>query len=102
MVIARIWHGVIPKSKHTDYLAYLKKTGMKDYLSTPGNVGASILARDDGDTTELVIISLWKSMEAIKAFAGEDTERARYYPEDSEYLLELEPTAKHYEVEFEL
>jgi len=37
-------------------------------------------------------------MDAIRIFAGEDVERAHYYPEDREYLLELEPTVTHYEV----
>ena len=37
-------------------------------------------------------------MDAIRAFAGEEVERARYYPEDRDYLLELEPTITHYEV----
>lgn len=36
---------------------------------------------------------------AIRAFAGEDAEKARYYPEDTDFLLELEPTVTHYEVE---
>src|SRR5256885_10813478 len=31
-------------------------------------------------------------------FAGDDVERAHYYPEDRDYLLELEPTVTHYEV----
>ncbi len=44
------------------------------------------------------MISLWESEEAIRAFAGDDLERARYYPEDAEYLLELEPRCTHYEV----
>ena len=39
-----------------------------------------------------------ESHEAIRAFAGEDLEKARYYPEDADYLLELEPTVTHYEV----
>ena len=34
---------------------------------------------------------------AVRAFAGEDVEKARYYEEDSKYLLEFEPTVKHYE-----
>ena len=44
------------------------------------------------------MISLWESYEAIKAFAGDDIDRARYYPEDADFLIELEPKVKHYEV----
>ena len=46
------------------------------------------------------MISLWDSREAIVRFAGEDIERARYYSKDKDFLLELEPTIKHYEVMF--
>ena len=31
-------------------------------------------------------------------FAGEDTERSRYYPEDEQFLLEMEPLVRHYDV----
>ncbi len=34
----------------------------------------------------------------IRAFAGDDLERAKYYREETDHLLELEPTVKHYEV----
>ena len=33
-----------------------------------------------------------------KGFRGPDPERARYYPEDEEYLLGFEPTVEHFEV----
>jgi len=42
--------------------------------------------------------NLWDSLDAIRAFASLDVERARYYPEDGVYLLELEPAVTHYEV----
>ena len=41
---------------------------------------------------------LWDSFEAIRRFAGEDYEKAHYYPEDREFLIELEPFVDHYEV----
>jgi hypothetical protein len=37
-------------------------------------------------------------MDAIRTFAGDGVEQAHYYPEDRDYLLELEPTVTHYEV----
>jgi hypothetical protein len=39
-------------------------------------------------------------MKAIRTFAGKDAEKARYYPEDNHYLLELEPKVKHYRIAF--
>jgi hypothetical protein len=44
------------------------------------------------------VISLWRDMDSIGAFAGEDPKRARYFPEDERYLLEMTPDVIHYEV----
>jgi hypothetical protein len=41
---------------------------------------------------------LWESFDAIRRFAGEDYEKAHYYPEDRDFLLELEPFVEHYDV----
>ncbi len=57
-----------------------------------------VLRRTVGGETHFLFISFWDSMDAIRTFAGNDAERAHYYPEDRDYLLELEPTVTHYEV----
>jgi hypothetical protein len=46
----------------------------------------------------VMFLSLWESLEAIKRFAGDDYEKARYYPDDKNFLIELEPTVSHYEI----
>jgi hypothetical protein len=57
-----------------------------------------VLRRIEGNVAHFSLISLWGSRDDIRAFAGNDIERARYYPEDAAYLLELEPNVTHYEV----
>lgn len=57
-----------------------------------------VLRRIEGDRAHFLLLTLWESEAAIKKFAGPDMERARYYPEDEEFLLELESTVMHYEV----
>lgn len=97
-MIARIWHGRTDTAKADAYLDILQRTGIPDYKATPGNLGAYILRRQEGDVTHFITFTFWESMGAIKAFAGEDVEMAKYYPEDQDYLLEFEPTVTHYEV----
>jgi len=99
-MIARTWHGAVPDAKADAYETYLQLTGIPDYETTPGNRGVFILRRSDGGVTNFLLITLWDSYEAIRAFAGDDPERARYYPEDTDYLLELEPSVIHYEVAY--
>ena len=97
-MIARLWHGAVPAEKAEDYMRYLERTGLPDYRATPGNRGVSVLRRSEAGVAHFLLVSLWESWDAIRAFAGDDPDRARYYPEDAEFLLELEPTVTHYEV----
>lgn len=97
-MIARTWRGWTKAVDADAYGEYIAKTGLAEYLKTPGNLGAWILRRDEGDRTEFVTLSFWKSREAIRGFAGDDIERAVYYPEDERFLVEREPTVKHYEL----
>jgi heme-degrading monooxygenase HmoA len=97
-MIARTWHGIVPLEKKDAYHEYLLRTGVPDYKATPGNLGVHILRRIEGDQAHFLLISYWESLEAIRAFAGDDVEIARYYPEDHEYLVELEPRVTHYDV----
>ena len=97
-MIARTWHGAVPVEKADAYHDYLLETGVPDYQATPGNRGVYVFRRTDGDTTHFLLLTLWDSLDVIREFAGDDVERARYYPEDEAYLLELEPTVTHYDV----
>ncbi len=97
-MIARLWHGAVPADRSDAYLQYLEKTGIPDSRATPGNRGVYVLRRAEGGAAHFLFVSLWESLPAIRAFAGADVEKARYYPQDPEYLLELEEAVTHYEV----
>lgn len=97
-MIARIWHGVTPASKADAYYEYLGASGVKEYRRTKGNLGVYTLRRVAGDRADFVLISLWDSYDSIRAFAGDDLEKARYFPKDREFLLEFEPKVAHYDV----
>ena len=60
--------------------------------------GGGWLRRDDGDRTEFITLSMWDSVDAVKAFAGEDIEAAVLYPEDERYLIDGASSVTHYEV----
>ena len=97
-MIARSWHGMTPAAKADEYLAYLNRTGIPDYKATEGNRAVYVLRRIEGEHAHFLLISLWDSYDAIRKFAGDDLEKAHYYPEDDEFLLEKESTVLHYEV----
>lgn len=51
----------------------------------------------DGDA-EISLITYWDSLESIRAFAGEDIEVARLYPEDAIYEINADRHVTHYKV----
>jgi heme-degrading monooxygenase HmoA len=97
-MIARIWRGAVRREDADAYVDYIKETGLAAYAATPGNRGAWMLRRDDGERTEIITFSFWYSLDAIRGFAGEDVETAVFYPEDERFLVERDLTVKHYEV----
>jgi heme-degrading monooxygenase HmoA len=97
-MIARIWRGKVRSEDANEYADYMRATGVSEYTDTAGNQGVWMLRRDDGGLTEFLTFTLWESLEAVKRFAGDDYERAVYYPEDERYLVEQDPHVRHYEV----
>ena len=99
-MVARVWHGVVPREKADGYGTYLSDSdrGVRDYQRLPGNRGVCLLRRDEGDRAHFLLISLWDSRAAIEGYAGKDIDRAQYFPYDRECLLEPEPNVTHYDV----
>jgi heme-degrading monooxygenase HmoA len=97
-MICRTWRGWTSKANADAYVAYLLQTGIKEYRQTAGNRAAYILRRDEAERTEFVTLTFWDSLEAVRAFAGPEVERAVFYPEDDRFLVDREDTATHYEV----
>ncbi|GAB2793850.1 antibiotic biosynthesis monooxygenase [Rhabdobacter roseus] len=97
MTITRLWHGRTNLKDADMYLEYVMQTGLKEYVSTKGNLSAKILRRTEGETCHFITISEWDSYESIINFAGKDFEKAKYYHKDKEYLIELEENVIHYE-----
>lgn len=97
-MIARTWHGVTPLAKADEYLHLMRTIAVPDYQAIAGNRGVYVMRRIEGETAHFLLLTLWDSEDAIRQFAGEDIEKAKYYDFDLDYLLELEPTVTHYEV----
>jgi heme-degrading monooxygenase HmoA len=97
-MIARLWKGTTRGRDADRYLDYLRRTGVADYARTPGHRRTITMRRIDGDRAEFVLLTLWDSMDAVRRFAGEDVERAVFYPEDDDFLVERDDRVTHFEV----
>jgi len=97
-MIARTWRGWTTAADADEYADYILETGIREYRKTPGNRGAWILRRGEGDRTEFITLSFWDSRASIRAFAGDDIDLAVFYPEDDRFLVDRELRAKHFEL----
>ena len=97
-MIARTWRGAVRAEDAPAYAAYVQQTGIEGYQRMPGNRGAWLLWRVDGDRAEFITVSFWASLAAIEGFAGQDIEKAVFYPDDEQFLIERDLIVHHYEV----
>ena len=97
-MIARIWEGRTSLEKADAYKKFLLKVAVHDYKSVKGLLGLQFFHRQENDEVCFTLITFWPSIATIKKFAGADYEKAKYYPDDKEYLLEFPEKVKHCEV----
>src|SRR3954449_6522052 len=97
-MILRSWRGAVRGTDADRYAEHQSATGINDYPETEGNLGVLVLSRPRGELVEFVTLSLWESMDAVKRFAGEEPEKARFYPGDDDLLAEKDLHADHFEL----
>ena len=95
--VTRVWHGRTKASDADAFLDFLEKNGITDYKRIEGNLSAKIWRRIEGDICHFWTVTEWDSLESIRSFAGEDFQKAKYYPDAQNFLLELEEEVQHFE-----
>lgn len=96
-MITRVWHGRTSIERADNYLQFLLTTGTADYKKIKGNLSVRVWRRNDTDCVHFFTVTEWDEIASVKKFAGEQYEKAVYYPEDEGVLLEFEEHVIHYE-----
>jgi heme-degrading monooxygenase HmoA len=97
-MIARIWHGWTPLEHADAYEDFLRTTMFPSIHRVPGFLGADLLRRDLDGEVAFITITRFESLDAVRAFAGDDYERAVIEPEARELLSRHDQSSQHYEV----
>ena len=100
-MIARLWCGRATASNAPDYLRHFTETVTPELKTLAGHRGAWLLQREVEGETEFLALTLWESLDAIKAFAGDAIETAIVEPEARAVLSRFDDVARHYDVAFE-
>jgi heme-degrading monooxygenase HmoA len=96
-MIIREWRGRATVEKADAYPRHFRERVAPELRKIPGFLGAELLRRGAPDGIEFVVLTRWRSMEAIRAFAGDNVDNAVVEPDAAAALFAFEKSALHYE-----
>ncbi len=96
-MIVRLWRARVSKADCDAYLDYLEQTVFAIVGDIDGFLEAEILRHDEPDGVQLVIVSRWESMAAIRQYAGNTPEKAVVADQAQAMLLSFEQQVEHFE-----
>jgi heme-degrading monooxygenase HmoA len=99
-MIVRIWRGQATNAKADAYFRHVTGTVFPSLKGLAGHCGAWLLRRQADGHTEFVALTLWESLDSIRAFTGDDVATAIVEPEARAVLAGFDDFARHYEVAF--
>jgi len=97
-MISRHWKGIAKPGEAGNYIHHLKKDTFPQLSTIDGFVKASILTRTVEQGTEFLIVTEWESLDAIRAFAGEQVSVAVVPPVVQTMMVEYDTEVRHYEI----
>lgn len=102
-MISRIWRGWTTPANADAYERLLREeifVGI-DNRHIEGFIGIQLLRRELDEEVEFVTIMRFRTIDAVRAFAGDDYEMAVVPPEARALLARFDARATHYDVRLE-
>jgi heme-degrading monooxygenase HmoA len=97
-MIIREWRGCASSSQADAYPKHFREKVIPELRHVSGFAGAQLARRQLGDKIEFLVLTRWRSMDAIRAFAGIDVETAVVEPGAVAALIEFDSRVRHYDV----
>ena len=97
-MIMRMWKARATANGANAYVQHATKIVFPKVSAIHGNQGAYLLRRKTARDVELLVVTLWDSMEAIRRFAGPHPHQAVVEPEARAVLASFDETVTHFEV----
>ncbi len=98
-MIIRSWRAIAPTQQVVDdYAAHLERSTFKEMAELPGFISASLSKKLLVDNYELLVMSVWESMDAVKQFSRGTLEDAVVKPQTQKVLESYDPKVEYFEV----
>jgi len=97
-VIARCWSATATLEQAPAYVHHFTSAVVVELERIQGYQGGYLLQRETPNGVEIVVITLWDSLDSIRSFAGHDIDHAVVAEEAALLLSEFDRRVKQYEV----
>jgi len=97
-MILRMWRARATISRAGDYIRHATTVVFPKIRAIEGHRGEYLLRRDVEDGVELVVLTLWDSMMAVRRFAGQEPNKAVVEPEARAVLTSFDEYVTHFQV----
>jgi heme-degrading monooxygenase HmoA len=97
-MVIREWRGCADPSCAHAYPEHFRNSVLPHLKRLPGFLGAELCRREKGDKLEFLVLTRWKSLDAVHAFAGANMGTAVLEPGAVAALTEYDTDVRHYEV----
>lgn len=95
-MITRLWRGWTAPENADEYERFLLTEIFPSMRRIPGFRGADVLRRDDQGEVAFVTLTRFDTIDAIRAFAGEDYESAVLEPTARALVSHYDQRAQHF------
>ena len=96
-MITRLWHGWTAAANADAYERFLLTELFPAMRGIAGFLGAEVLRRPAGDEVAFVTLTRFDSLDAIRAFAGDDYQTPVLEPQALALLSRWDERAQHYD-----
>ncbi|MDX2203431.1 MAG: antibiotic biosynthesis monooxygenase [Hyphomicrobiaceae bacterium] len=97
-MVIREWRAVAEPGSVQGYRQHFHSKVLPQLRQIAGFAGAHLAQRRRDDAIELLVLTRWQSLDAIRAFAGDDPEVAIVEPEAAAVLIAFDGHVRHYDV----
>jgi len=97
-MVIREWRGHASASKAGAYPQHFRDEVMPKLRRLRGFMGAQLARRQRDDQIEFLVLTRWESMDAVRAFAGPDPDKAVVEPAAAAALVDYDRSVQHYDM----
>jgi heme-degrading monooxygenase HmoA len=97
-MIARLWSAQTTPAQAPAYVEHLRGQVLPTLRKVDGYIGAMLLERALPEAVEILVLTFWRSVDAIREFAGADLEEAVVAEDAAALLAQFDRRVRHYEV----